>query len=627
MHRLAVTIALALLVCIGTHTARGQTPPITACTPVLLCPNPGGTGGRGGTGGVAANGGTGGGGAGGRAGAGGNTPAGGLVVTAGLELDRRVVVASASGTLNASVSYGNTSTKAITVREIRIAARAPGATHAGGPYADLAPVLTNAVIEPGARVTLTASRTFKPTDTVGQWEAYATHLDAAGVWHDAPSETFAVIASSGPTPPPTGSGMSVGTQAWFIAPWAGTSYFKSGVAWATAYAAGDDIWNPQLIADLQGFSVWRHMDMNAVNFSKIKTWSQRKLPTDPGNAEIYIDGASPASTTGLAIEWQIDLSNRANVDCWFTHPYLADDNYITQQATLIKAKLSPALRAYVELSNEVWNGSFSAFQQSIDAGKALGVPGSNQYYQGIAHEMVRALQLYQIYQTVFGAAAMGDRVIRVFAESGNLDLTTQALRNVYASAQWNPHGQKIDMIALAPYIGNGVNGASETLTRWKSEVDSKVNGEPIAVAVEQGRTHNIPLLGCYEAGMHHLTNADQWARNADAYDAYVYMLDRFAEKMNGPCSLYTLHGTWEGKGAWGLYNNVGQATSSAPKARGTKEWIAGTAVRATSTTRIIVIVVIVLFVFVLALAIGVWLRWRWHTLRPTTPPGPPPSAD
>jgi hypothetical protein len=353
------------------------------------------------------------------------------------------------------------------------------------------------------------------------------------------------------------------------------------------------------------------MDTNAVNWSKIRTWSQRKLPTDPGNQEIYIDGASPSTTTGMAVEWQIDLCNRANVDCWFTHPYLADDDYISQQATLIKAKLSPALRAYIELSNEVWNGSFSAFQQSIDAGKAGGLPGSNQYYQGIAHELYRALQMYQLYEGVFGEAAMGNRVIRVFSESGNLDLTTQALRNVYQSAQWNPYEQKIDMIALAPYIGNGVAGASETLTRWKSEVDSKVNGEPIATAKTQHcEAYNIPLLGCYEAGMHHLQTADAWARNPQAYDGYVYMLDRFATKMNGPCALYTAHGTWEPKGAWGLWNNVGQAVSAAPKARGTKEWIAGTATRARTSSTLQMVVFVVLVLFTLALLLFALHRWR-----------------
>ena len=584
MSRHAV-LALFLVVAIDVGAVHAQS---TACTPVLLCPQPGsgtgghgggGTGGAGGRGGASAagRGGTGGGGTGGQ-------PAGGLVITAALELDKRVV--KAGQVLNGSVTYRNTSASSMAVREIRIAARAPGASHEGGPYTDLAPVLTALNLEPGQQITLAASRTFAASDTTGQWEAYATHQDSAGRWHDAPSEHFAFVTASGPTPPPTGK-MSVGTQEWYIAPWAGTQIYASNVNWATAYANGDDIWNPTFIADLQGFVLFRHMDTNATNFSKISRWSQRKAVTDPRNQEVYIDGASSSDTTGMAVEWQIDLCNRANVDCWFTHPYLADDDYLRQQATLVKAKLSPALKVYIELSNEVWNGAFSAQQQAINAGQAGGLPGSNEWYQGIAHEMYRALQMYEIYQSVFGASAMGSRVIRVFSESGNLDLSTQALKNVYESSQWNPQGQKIDMIGLAPYIGSGVNGASETLSRWKSEVDAKVQDPIQYVLTTHVEPYDIPALGCYEAGMHHLQNADAWARNPASYDGYVYMLDKFATKMNAPCSLYTVHGTWEPKGAWGLWNNVGQPVAQAHKARATKEWIAGTATREVGVSRLV----------------------------------------
>lgn len=608
-RRLLALVATFATCCVT--PAYAQSAP--ACTPVYLCPYPGGVGGHGGTGGAAGRGGSGGGGhdgtgaVGGRGGtggtggssgvggAGGQAGGAGIVITGALELSRRVVAPGA--TLAASVTYANRSAAPITVREIRIAARAPGATHGGGPYTDLTPTMSNVTIAAGGYATLEASRSFTAADKVGEWEAYATHQDAAGAWHDAPSEYFAVIATPGPTPPTPSGGMPVGAQEWFVAPWAGTDLYRSGVAWATAYAAGTDIWNPQFIAELDGFVVFRHMDTNAVNWSKIRTWSQRKLPTDPANQEIYIDGSSPSNTTGMAIEWQIDMCNRAGVDCWFTHPYLADDDYIVQQAMLVKAKLKPELRVYIELSNEVWNGSFSAFQQAIDAGRAGGLPGSNEWYQGIAHEMYRALQMYQLYEDVFGASAMGSRVVRVFSESGNLDLTTQALRNVYESTQWNPYAQKIDMIGLAPYIGNGTNGASETLARWKSEVDVKVAGEPIQSALAAHvQAHGIPLLGCYEAGMHHLQNADAWARNPAAYDAYRYMLDRFATKLSGPCVLYTLHGTWEPKGAWGLYSAVGQPLTAAPKARGTKDWIAAARWRAHSTERLIALVLFVLLV-------------------------------
>lgn len=581
--RLALGVAAAMALASATVVAQPPSAPVPrprasnpACTPVMLCPYPGGTGGAGTGSGGTGGGGTGGASSAGRGGGGGGVPAGGIRVSAPLTLDRAEL--SPGQTLRGEVTYENTSAGTLIVIEIRIAARAPGATHEGGPYTDLAPVLRNVVIQAQQTVTLQASRTFTASDALGQWEAYSTHQDASG-WHDAPSVHFNVAAGSGAAgggaPPPLPDHMTVGTQEWFVASWSGAMIYKSNVNWSTAYASGTNIWRPEFLAQLQGFTVFRHMDTNAVNWSDISRWSQRKLPNDPGNQEIYIDPDSSPSTTGMAVEWQIDLCARANIDCWFTVPFLADDDYIRQQAQLIKAKLPSHLRVYVELSNEVWNCGFSQCEQAIDAGNAGGFPGSNEWYRGIAFELHRALAMYALYAEVFGASAMGTRVIRVFSESGNLDLTTQAFKNVYRSSHWNPSGQVVDMIAMAPYIGNGQNGATESLSRWKGEVDSKMNGDIRYAHDTHVKPYAIPLFGCYEAGMHHLSGADQWAANPDAADAYLYMLDRFAERMNGPCALYTLHGDWKPDGAWGLYDNVGQADSAAPKARGTKDWIAG----------------------------------------------------
>src|SRR3954466_7605959 len=122
-------LAAVLMLLLAERVQAQVAPP---CTPVLLCPQPstggsgaGGTGGRGGGGGGRA------GVSGGGGGSGGST-AGGLVITAALELDKRFL--KAGSVLNAAVTYGNTSSSAIAVREIRIAARAPGASHEGGPF-------------------------------------------------------------------------------------------------------------------------------------------------------------------------------------------------------------------------------------------------------------------------------------------------------------------------------------------------------------------------------------------------------------------------------------------------------------------------------------------------------------
>ena len=63
--------------------------------------------------------------------------AGGLVISSPLILDKTDLVLG--DTLNATVTYTNTSASSITLQHVVIAGRPPGGTDAGGPYADLTP--------------------------------------------------------------------------------------------------------------------------------------------------------------------------------------------------------------------------------------------------------------------------------------------------------------------------------------------------------------------------------------------------------------------------------------------------------------------------------------------------------
>lgn len=564
-----------------TYNVVGAQP--SACYPIVICPYVAGSG---------AIGGAGGGGAGGRGGAGG---AGGNPAPVLKPLTASAVKLSATsvaqgGSINATVTFVNPNAIGVSVLGMVIAGRQPGATHSGGPYTDFQPAMTATAISANANTSFTATLTIPSTGLTGKWEVYPTYQDADGNWHDSPSSYFTVTTGTGggggsggapaPAPSPTPApapvrGFNVGTQSWFFGSWTGNTIFQPNVDWANAYANGTNIWNPQFLSDLQGYTTFRMMDANNTNWSGITSWSQRRLPTDPGNATAaYMDSNTPPATPGLAIEWQIDLCNRGNVNCWFNIPIKADDDYMTQMATLIKSKIKPGLSIYIELSNEVWNGQFSQFAIANNNGAAQKLPGPNQYYQGIAWEMYRALQMYQIFQNVFGASAMGTKVIRVFSTSGNLDLSRQALASVYKSSQWNPNNQKIDLLASAPYPGGGSDGASSNmLAGFKSDVDKMVSGEPVKNLEDDSKTYGIPMIGCYEAGGGYYNNADKFSQNPQSYDAYQYMLNQLSQHLNGPCNIYTLYGTWSSGGAWGSYDHAGQALTDAHKARAIRDWV------------------------------------------------------
>ncbi len=115
-------------------------------------------------------------------------PTGAFGILTPLALDR--AEATPGQTVTGTVTYTNSTAAPVSIRAVVIAGRAPGATHAGGPYQDFAPTQGATTVAPGASVTMTASRAFGASDPFGSWEAYATYEDAMGVWHDDPHSVF-----------------------------------------------------------------------------------------------------------------------------------------------------------------------------------------------------------------------------------------------------------------------------------------------------------------------------------------------------------------------------------------------------------------------------------------------------
>src|SRR5712671_1908395 len=86
---------------------------------------------------------------------------GGLAISTPLALDKTNL--AAGDTLRGTVTYQNTGAAAISVQAVMIGGRPPGGTNAAGPYRDLTPQLAARTVQPGATVTLAASRAFTGT--------------------------------------------------------------------------------------------------------------------------------------------------------------------------------------------------------------------------------------------------------------------------------------------------------------------------------------------------------------------------------------------------------------------------------------------------------------------------------
>jgi len=117
-------------------------------------------------------------------------------ISTALQLDKTTV--NPGQTLNATVTYKNSTSSAVTINAIVITSRPPWGTNPGGPYMDLSPTAGVTTVQPGATVQLSASRAFTTSDPTGTWYAYATYQDSVLVWHDGPSVNF-TVSTAAPT--------------------------------------------------------------------------------------------------------------------------------------------------------------------------------------------------------------------------------------------------------------------------------------------------------------------------------------------------------------------------------------------------------------------------------------------
>lgn len=357
----------------------------------------------------------------------------------------------------------------------------------------------------------------------------------------------------------TGGSMVLGTNFWN--PYWGngpSEYFVTG----TNFSTTTNPWRADFLNDIRIYKVLRFMDFGRTNNSNITTWSQRT----PKTANQF-DGA--LCVGGFAYEWMIDLCNRNNSDMWVCLPHKADANYWTQLATLIKNNLNSNLKVYVEYSNETWNGTFTQFQYTIDQGKALNLPGSNDYYKGGAFSVLQSLKIFKAFQDVFGVSAMGTRVIRVCSANGNYDIADKAFQNIAQSTTYN-QGQTIDMFAVAPYVGNGLNGAASDITTQFRTATDNIYTNRVLTAETIANKYGYDL-GTYEGGQHLINNSDVWSRNSAIYNEYIYMLNRWKTKIKLFVH-YTHLGLWSSGGSWGAKETCSQSLSLAHKYRALVDW-------------------------------------------------------
>ena len=179
---------------------------------------------------------------------------------------------------------------------------------------------------------------------------------------------------------------------------------------------------------------------------------------------------------GVPLEILIAMANKLNVNPWFNVPYMATipsevgggNDYCTQMATLIKNNLNPTLKSYVELGNEVWNGStgynatpYGNSVANIKWGNSVrSYIGGNQYYYDFTWYGWRFYYVMEAFSAVYSGAM--NRLVRVLAEftampgaaSGGYTGGDRHRALDYNSVSLAPDYpiKSADALAIAPYI-------------------------------------------------------------------------------------------------------------------------------------------------------------------------------
>ncbi len=334
-------------------------------------------------------------------------------------------------------------------------------------------------------------------------------------------------------------------------------------------------WNPIFLKRWSGVSCLRFMDLMQTNNSPQTTWESRPKPTDASFA-----------TNGVPVEWLVDLANRLNCDAWFCVPHQADDDYVKRFAQYVEQNLKTELRAWVEYSNEVWNGGFNQNSYASKAGQNLKF-ADKPWEAAWKFNAFRSVQIFNGWIEVFGGT---HRLVRVLASQA---VYTEVAKQILGFKLPNNKiaAEQADVLAIANYMSLGVSPKLENGLNDKIVADwplaklfdylSNTELPACQVWLEENKKiadeYGLKLVG-YEAGQHLVgysgaENNDKLTAlflqaNADKRMGELYAKSlALWQQIGGDliCNFTSVQG-WSKWGSWGIQQFHNELPSSKFKA-------------------------------------------------------------
>jgi hypothetical protein len=340
----------------------------------------------------------------------------------------------------------------------------------------------------------------------------------------------------------------------------------------TSYAK--DPFYPPFLKRWQGFACYRFMDWMHTNGSHIKTWADRPTPQ-----------SATFSKRGVALELMIELCNRQRVAPWFCMPHLADDDFVRRFAQMVKERLDPKLKIFIEYSNEVWNGQFAQSRYAGEEGLKLKL-GEKAWEAGWHYTAVRSMEIFKIWEDVFGGH---DRFVRVLpSQAANSFVSKQILG-------FRDAAKHADALAIAPYITMCISPRGKltdaTVAGWTVEqvldhAEQQALPQSIKWIQEQKKVadqYGLRVVA-YEAGQHlvgvgggennaAMTKLFQAANRHPRMGAlYGKYLDAWAANGGDLMCIFSSTGAWSKWGSWGLAEFQDSRAADYPKLAATLRW-------------------------------------------------------
>ncbi len=225
-----------------------------------------------------------------------------------------------------------------------------------------------------------------------------------------------------------------------------------------------ELFNPLFINKLKKFRALRFMDWMQTNKSIQKDWIDRPKPK-----------FASYTVKGVPLEIMIALCNKIQADPWFNIPHQATDEYIIKFSQMVKEKLNPNLKVYLEFSNEVWNWKFPQANYALAQGQARwGQEKKESYLQWYG---MRTAQMCDIWKGTF--AEIKERVMCVISTQSNVEgREGKILDCPYWVAEGNQpcyrHG--IDAYAITGYFNGNFDRPenSSLVLSWLADSDAGV---------------------------------------------------------------------------------------------------------------------------------------------------------